>query len=198
MSIMAGSKLLFLERPFEMGHHSYFLLVRKTIKSIRERKRYVGGWETVGLDISASNRAARGCWPSSWSSMVNLSKGDCPGTWPLMLPRTLVDNPLTEIGESRDPGNRAGLSRSRKRPQRLHAPASPWKCWRIAGGPGHVVNWVGFEVAWDPQLGKAPSNHHQREKAQKGTNAKQEEREAGEQGISQVAVDDILQSTSIW
>ena len=61
MSIMAGSKLLFLERPFEMGHYSYFLLARKTIKSIRERKRYVGGWETVGLDISASKRAARGC-----------------------------------------------------------------------------------------------------------------------------------------
>ena len=38
-----------------MGHYSYFLLVRKTIKSIRERKRYVGGWKTVGLDISAES-----------------------------------------------------------------------------------------------------------------------------------------------
>ena len=62
-----------------------------------------------------------------------------------MLPGTLVDNPLTEIGESRDPGNRAGVSRS-KRSQRLHTPASPWQCWGIAGSPGQVVNWVGLEV----------------------------------------------------
>ena len=198
MSIMAGSKLLFLERPFEMGNNSYFLLAKKTIKTIWERKRYVGGWETVGLDISASNRAARGCWPSSWSSMVNLSKGDRPRRWPLMLPRILVDNPLTEIGESRDPGNRAGVSRSRKRSQRLHAPASPWQCWRIARSPGQVVNWVGLEVGWDAQLGIAPSDHHQREKAHEGTNEKQEEAEAGEQGICQIAVDDVHQSTIVW
>ena len=198
MSIMAGTKLAFSRASIWKGHYSYFLLVGKTIKSIWERKRYVGGWKTVGLDISASKWPARGCWPSSnWSTMVNFSKGDCPGSWPLVLARILIDNPLTEVGKGRNPGNRAGVSRSRKRPQRLHAPASPWKCWRIAGSPGHVVSWVGFEVAWDPQLGKAPSNHHQREKAQKGTNAKQEEREAGEQGISQVAVDDILQSTSV-
>ena len=64
-----------------------------------------------------------------------------------MLPRILIDNPLTEVGEGRDPGNRPGVFRSRKRPQRLHAPASPWQCWGIAGSPGQVVNWVGLEVA---------------------------------------------------
>ena len=173
---MAGTKLAFYRASIWKGHYSYFLLVGKTIKSNWERKRYVGGWKTVGLEklnISAGKWPSRGYWPSgSWSIMVNLSKSHCPGGWPLVLAGMLIDHSLTQVGKGSNSCNRPGVSSSRQRPQGLHAPAIPWKSWRIAGGPGHEVNWVGFEVAWNPQLWEAPSNHHQREKAQKGTNAK--------------------------
>ena len=68
-SIMAGTKLAFSRASIWKGHYSYFLPVETIIKSNWERKRYVGGWKTVGLE-----KTRHKCWQVAREGVLTLEQ----------------------------------------------------------------------------------------------------------------------------